>query len=87
VRSNSARALGDMKAHAAELALVALLRGEQDGGVIEQASLALRVLAARDAVPVFRSKASHRCQCRLVLKTRPQLVDYLTDDNWNRKRA
>ena len=39
VRSNSARTLGDMKVHAAERALVALLRGEQDGGVIEQTSL------------------------------------------------
>ena len=59
VRANSARALGDMKAQAAEGALVALLRGEQDDGVIEQTSLALRMLGARDAVPVLKSKASH----------------------------
>jgi len=59
VRANSARALGDMKAHAAERALVALLRGEQDGGVIEQTSLALWMLGARDAVPVLKSKALH----------------------------
>ena len=59
VRANSARALGDMKAHAAELALVALLRGEQDGGVIEQTSLALWMLGSRDVAPVLKSKALH----------------------------
>ena len=46
-RSNATRALGDMKAHSAEKALVALLRGEQDVGVIEQTSLALWMLGAR----------------------------------------
>jgi HEAT repeat protein len=59
VRANSARALGDMKAYSAEQALKTLLRGEQDGGVIEQTSLALRMIGAREAVPVLKSKASH----------------------------
>jgi hypothetical protein len=59
VRANSARALGDMKAYSAERPLVTLLRGEQDGGVIERTSLALRMIGAREAVPVLKSKASH----------------------------
>lgn len=59
VRANSARALGNMKAYSAGQALITLLRGEQDGGVIEQASLALRMLGAREAVPVLKSKVSH----------------------------
>jgi HEAT repeat protein len=59
VRANSARALGEMKAYSAEQALITLLRGEHDGGVIEQASLALRMIGARAAVPVLKTKASH----------------------------
>jgi len=59
VRANSARALGDMKIYSAEWPLITLLRGEQEGGVIEQTSLALRIIGAREAVPVLRSKASH----------------------------
>jgi HEAT repeat protein len=59
VRANSARALGDMKAQSAEQSLITLLRREQDGGVIEQTSLALRMIGAREAVPFLRSKASH----------------------------
>ncbi len=59
VRANSARTLGDMRAYSAERPLIALLKGEQDGGVIEQTSLALWRIGARDAVPVLKSKASH----------------------------
>jgi HEAT repeat protein len=59
VRANCARALGDMKAYSAEQALITLLKGEQDAGVIEQSSLALRMIGAREAVPVLKSKASH----------------------------
>jgi HEAT repeat protein len=59
VRANSARALGDMKEYSAGQALITLLRGEQDGGVIEQTSLALRMIGAKEAVPVLKSKASH----------------------------
>ena len=59
VRANSARALGDMKANSAKQPLIKLLRGEQDGGVIEQTSLALQMMGAKEAVPVLKSKASH----------------------------
>jgi len=59
VRANSARALGDMRVRSAGPALISLLRGEQDGGVIEQASLALWMIGARAAVPVLKAKASH----------------------------
>ncbi len=60
VRANAARALGDMGAKGAVDSLVALLDGEADGGVIQQTSLALQLLAAKDAVPALRAAANHR---------------------------
>jgi HEAT repeat protein len=59
VRANSARALGDIKAYSAKRALITLLSSEQDGGVIEQTSLALQMMRASEAVPVLKSKASY----------------------------
>ena len=59
VRATAARALGDMRAASATPALIRLLRREQDGGVIEQTSLALTWLQATEALPVLKSKASH----------------------------
>ncbi|SPE34664.1 hypothetical protein SBA2_980019 [Acidobacteriia bacterium SbA2] len=59
VRANAARALGEIRAATAGRALIDLLMREQDGGVIEQASLALSMIGAREAVPVLKSKATH----------------------------
>jgi beta-lactamase regulating signal transducer with metallopeptidase domain len=58
VRANSARALGELEYSAAIPALVQLLAVEQDGGVIEQASLALRMTKAVGAVPTLESRMS-----------------------------
>lgn len=59
VRSNAARALGDMKVAAAAKPLTELLRTETDGGVIQQASLALANLGHADAVPALKGAATH----------------------------
>jgi HEAT repeat protein len=59
VRSNSARALGDMKVAAAAKPLTELLRKEKDGGVIQQTSLALANLGYADALPALRGAADH----------------------------
>ena len=59
VRANAARALGDMRVKAAAAPLIDLLKSEKDGGVIEQSSLALAKLQAREAVPVLKQRASH----------------------------
>ena len=57
VRANSARALGEIHDTSAEGDLIRLLRGENDNGVIEQTSLALQMLGARQALPVLKAKA------------------------------
>lgn len=59
VRANAARALDDMKVFSAGPALIALLKDEQDGSVIEQTSLALQMIGARGAVPILELKVSH----------------------------
>jgi HEAT repeats len=59
VRANAARALGEIRAKLAIPALVRLLRREKNGGVIEQTSLALQWLEAREAVPTLKRAASH----------------------------
>jgi len=60
VRANAARALGDMRVNAAASSLIELLKSEQDGGVIEQASRALVHLRAREAVPALKPLANHQ---------------------------
>jgi hypothetical protein len=59
VRSNAARALGDMKVATAARPLTDLLQKEQDGGVIQQMSLALGNLGYADALPVLKGAAKH----------------------------
>jgi HEAT repeat protein len=60
VRSNAARALGDMKVAAAAKSLVELLQKEKNGGVIQQASLAVGNLHCTDAVPALKGAAKHK---------------------------
>jgi len=59
VRANAARALGDMRIKTASAPLIDLLKSEMNGGVIEQTSLALTHLQAREAVPVLKLVANH----------------------------
>jgi HEAT repeat protein len=58
VRANAARALGELRYLSAASALIHLLEAEQDAGVIEQSSLALRMIKAKDAIPVLKSRMS-----------------------------
>jgi hypothetical protein len=59
VRSNAARALGDMKITAAAKPLTELLQNEKNGGVIQQTSLALANLGCADALPALKGAAKH----------------------------
>jgi HEAT repeat protein len=59
VRANSAMALGMIRDTSSATDLIQLLAGEQDSGVIEQTSLALAVLGAKEAIPVLKSKANY----------------------------
>jgi hypothetical protein len=58
VRANAARALGELRYSPADSALIHLLAAEQDAGVIEQTSLALRMIKAQDAIPIIKSRMS-----------------------------
>ncbi len=55
VRANAARALGELHFTPAVPALIAVLRSETDGGVLEQTALALQMLKAREAVPAIET--------------------------------
>lgn len=59
VRANAARALGDMKVAAAAKPLTELLQKENNGGVIQQTSLALGNLGCADALPALKVAARH----------------------------
>jgi RNA polymerase sigma factor (sigma-70 family) len=59
VRCNAARALGDMRVAEAAGPLIEMLKTEDNGGVIQQTSLALGNLGAKDAVPVLKKAAKH----------------------------
>lgn len=59
VRANAARSLGEMRAGDAVEPLIQLLRKEKDGGVIQQTSLALNLLRAREAIPALKNAAVH----------------------------
>jgi HEAT repeat protein len=59
VRSNAARALGDMRVAAAAKPLTELLKKEANGGVIQQTSLALANLRCTDAIPTLKAAAKH----------------------------
>lgn len=92
VRANAARALGEIKDGAALSNLIRLLGHEKDGRVIEQTALALRMLGAKEAVPVLKRVAHHpssqtRCwvlQAIGTLGTKkdvPFLAKYLYDED------
>src|SRR5436190_15118664 len=57
VRANAAGALGEIRTKSAEAKLIDLLKREQDGGVIEQTSLALTMIHARAALQVLEARA------------------------------
>ncbi len=59
VRSNSARALGELGEHSAVPALIELFKGEPDGGVIEQTALAFEMLKATDAIPALKKRINY----------------------------
>jgi HEAT repeats len=59
VRANAARALGEIGDGSATSPLIRLLGHESDGGVIEQTSLALRWLGAKEAVPILKRVSTH----------------------------
>jgi HEAT repeat protein len=104
VRANAARALGEMwKDAGAEdwrkkypnlsHTLIDLLKRETDGGTIEQTSLALQMLKAKDAVPALKEKLGNSSlgtqtkgwllQAVGALGTRqdvPFLAGFLSDD-------
>jgi HEAT repeat protein len=68
VRANAARALGELRYSRAAPALLRVLEAEQDDGVIEQVSLALRMVNAKEAIPVLKSRMSfHSAQTRCWL--------------------
>jgi hypothetical protein len=59
VRANATRALGEIRYRPAIPSLIHLLRREKDGGVIEQTSLALQLLQAKEAIPELKRVASY----------------------------
>jgi HEAT repeat protein len=92
VRANAARALGEIKDRSASSSLIRLLGHEKDGGVIEQTTLALRILGAKEAVPSLKKVAPHpstqtRCWVLQAIGTLggkkdvPFLAKYLYDAN------
>ncbi len=92
VRANAARALGEIKDRSASPSLIRLLGHEKDGGVIEQTTLALRMLGAKKAVPSLKKVAPHpssqtRCWVLQAIGTLggkkyvPFLAKYLYDAN------
>src|SRR4030095_6010986 len=92
VRANAARALGEIKDRSASSSLIRLLGHEKDGRVIEQTTLALRMLGAKEAVPSLKKVAPHpstqtRCWVLQAIGTLggkkdvPFLAKYLDDAN------
>jgi hypothetical protein len=92
VRANAARALGEINDRSASPGLIRLLEHEQEGGVIEQTSWALRMLDAKEAVPGLKRLAthpSHQTRCWVLQaigtlggkKDVPFLAEYLSDAN------
>jgi hypothetical protein len=59
VRANAARVLGDLGLKDAKKDLLAMFAAENDPAAVEQASLAIRVLNVRAAVPSIRKKIPH----------------------------
>jgi HEAT repeats len=70
VRANAARALGEIKAYSAATHLISLLKSEQDNGVIEQTTLALEMIRARESIAVLRARAENvsnpQTECWLI---------------------
>jgi HEAT repeat protein len=58
VRADAARALGEIRYTPATAVLIDLLRTEKDAGVTEQTAFALRMINAREAIPVLMSRMS-----------------------------
>jgi HEAT repeats len=56
VRTNAARASGDLRIKSAAAKLLAMFAAEQEPGAVEQASLALRMLDIKAAAPYVREK-------------------------------
>jgi HEAT repeat protein len=92
VRANAAEALRDLQDSSAIPDLIRMLEIESDSGVIEQTSLALLMLDARETVPVLKEKATNpsfqtRCWvldaiARLGSKADvPFLAGFLSDGN------
>ena len=59
VRANSARALGEVHDASAAADLIHTLAVEEDSGVLEQTSLALLMLDAKEAIPVLKAKSNN----------------------------
>jgi len=59
VRSNSARALGEMRDIAAAPDLMRLFSKESDDGVLQQTALALQMIGAKEAIPMLESRAGY----------------------------
>jgi HEAT repeat protein len=57
VRANSARALGDIRDGSAVRDLISLLSLETDDGVLQQTSVALEMLDAKEAIPALMAKS------------------------------
>jgi HEAT repeat protein len=74
VRANAARALGELGYPNAGPDLIHLLETEQDAGVIEQISLALRMIKAKDAIPTIKSRISFNS-----VQTRCWLLDAIAE--------
>lgn len=92
VRANAARALGEIRNGSPSLDLIRLLGHEKDGGVIEQTTLALQMLGAKEAVPNLKRAAPHpssqtRCWVLQAIGTLgskqdvPFLAKYFYDPN------
>jgi len=65
VRANSARALGEMHELSAVPALIHTRNVDEDNGVLEQTSMALQMLDAKEAVPVLKAKSTNPSHTRL----------------------
>jgi len=59
VRANSARAIGEIHDVSAVRDLIHTLEIEEDSGVLEQTSLALQMLNAKEAIPALKARSDY----------------------------
>lgn len=59
VRANSARALGEVHDDSAVADLIHTLAVDEDSGVLEQTSMALQMLDAKEAIPLLKAKSDN----------------------------